>query len=150
MNLQMITILLSAILLIYHQITTWAPLFPWNDLQKNTFFERLVESFFNGVLMSIGMICLIINNSNFTYWYPLIYYPFLFMGECIDWWIPYFSESFAKARKIWDYEKRFARTFKLIPHIKGKRTPDANHIVLHFLTVLTVICVYIYRFFVLK
>ena len=89
--------------------------------------------------------CLLCGNAGFSHWYPLAYFPFLLLGECVDWWIPYFSESFAKKRKIWDYESRFGRTTKLIPHRPGKRTPDANHIILHSLTILATIIVYFDR-----
>jgi hypothetical protein len=53
--------------------------------------------------------------------------------------------SYAEKRKIWDYDTHFSRTIKLIPHTAGKRTPDANHIVLHLLTFLTIFAVYFSR-----
>ena len=136
---------MAALLLIYHQVTTWVPLFPWNDVEGFSRKEMLLETGFNGLLMGTGLACLVIKNSGFFHWYPLIYYPFLFVGECLDWWIPYLSESFAKARKIWEYDAKFSRTLKLIPHKSGKRTPDANHIVLHALTIITVVVVYLER-----
>ena len=140
-----LAIALAAFLLFYHQATSWIPLFPWNDVEKISRKEILAETAFNGVLMGTGLVCLIIGHAGFTHWYPLIYYPFLFVGECVDWWIPYFSESFARGRKIWDYEARYARTVKFIPHKPGKRTPDANHTVLHIATVLTIMAVYLAR-----
>ena len=146
MNLYQMVIAMSALLLGYHQVTTLVPLFPWNDVQKYTKKELLLEAGVNGALMGTGLICLILSNSAFSRWYPIFYYPILFMGECFDWWIPYFSESFAKARKIWNYEARFARTIKWIPHQPGKRTPDANHIALHLLTIVTILLVYLERF----
>ena len=133
---------LAAFLLLYHQATSWIPLFPWNDVARFSRKEVLAETAFNGVLMGTGLFCLIAGNSGFFHWYPLVYYPFLFVGECMDWWLPFFSESFAKARKIWDYEAKYGRTLKLIPHQAGKRTPDANHTVLHLATVITIIAVY--------
>jgi hypothetical protein len=132
---------LAALLLVYHQVTTWLPLFPWNDVEKYTRKELVLEAGFNGVLMGVGFVCLLARNSGFAHWYPLCYYPFLLFGECMDWWVPYFSDSFAKARGI-DYEAKFSRTFKLIPRKANKRTPDANHILLHLLTVLTTVAVY--------
>lgn len=137
--------LLSAVLLGYHQVTTWVPLFPWNDVRAYTRKELLLEAGINGLLMGTALLCLINGNHGFSHWYPLIYFPFLLVGECVDWWIPYFSESFARSRKIWDYDAHFARTLKLIPHKPGKRTPDANHIVLHALTVITCVAVYLDR-----
>ena len=94
---------------------------------------------FNGVLMGVGLACLLVRNSGFqTLRRPLFYYPFLLLGECLDWWVPYFSDSFAKARGL-DYETKFSRTLKLIPHEVDKRTPDADHIMLHLLTLATTV-----------
>ena len=140
-----VAIALALFLLIYHQVTTWIPLFPWNDLALFSRKEISGETAFNGVLMGTGAFCLMAGNSGFSHWYPLIYYPFLFVGECVDWWIPYFSEAFAKARRIWDYDSKYGRTFKLIPHRPGHRTPDANHTVLHLATVLTIVVIYLDR-----
>jgi hypothetical protein len=95
--------------------------------------------------MGTGAACLMLSGTGFARWYPLVYYPFLFVGECVDWWIPYFSPAFAQARKVWDYDAHFPRTLKLIPHVPGKRTPDANHTVLHVLTVVTLVIVYLER-----
>lgn len=145
MTLHYLTVLLVSILLLYHQVTTWVPLFPWNDVEKYSRKELLLEAGINGLLMGTGLLCLLNKNAGFAHWYPLIYFPFLFIGECVDWWIPYFSESFAKKRKIWDYDAKFSRTFKLIPHAPGKRTPDANHTVLHLLTIITVIFIFMER-----
>jgi hypothetical protein len=145
MTLHVTAVVLGSLLLAYHQITTWGPLYPWNDVEKYSRNELLVEAGVNGVTRATGLVCLIAGNAGFAHWYPLIYYPGLFVGECVDWWIPYLSPRFAKARKAWDYDRHFARTVKLIPHQPGKRTPDANHIVLHAMTVAAIIVVYLDR-----
>jgi len=95
--------------------------------------------------MGTGALCVIMGNSGFFYWYPLIYYPFLFSGELFQWWLPYLSEKFARSKANFDYDALFSRTTKLIPHTPGKRTPDANHVVLHLMTVVTIVLVYIDR-----
>ena len=136
---------LSVVLLAYHQVTTWVPLFPWNDVGKYSRKELILETGINGLLMGTATVCLLLGNSGFFHFYPLFYYPFLFFGECVDWWIPYFSPAFANSRKIWNYDAHFSRTLKLIPHQPGKRTPDANHIVLHTLTAATLVVVYLER-----
>jgi hypothetical protein len=136
---------LSILLLVYHQVTTCVPLFPWNDVQKYSKREMFLEAGTNGLFMLIAVCCLATGNVGFSHWYPLIYFPILLLGECVDWWIPFFSETFAEKRKIWDYESKFERTLKFIPHKPGKRTPDANHTVLHLLTVFTLIVVFIDR-----
>jgi hypothetical protein len=138
-------IALAALVMAYHQVTTWVPLYPWNDVARYTRRELATEAGINGVLMGVGIACLAAGNAGFTHWYPLVYYPLLFVGECVDWWIPYLSPGFARARRIWDYEERFGRTVKLIPHRPGRRTPDANHTILHALTVAAIVAVYVDR-----
>ncbi len=145
MKIHSTAIILNALLLIYHQMTTWVPLFPWNDVQKYSRKELILETSINGILMGTSLACLFIGNSGFFHWYPVIYFPILLLGECFDWWLPYFSESFGQARKIWDYDAHFSHTAKWIPHRPGKRTPDANHIVLHLLTLITAITIYLDR-----
>lgn len=145
MSLHAFAIFLGVFLLAYHQLTTWVPVFPWNDVEKYARKELLLETGINGFLMGTAASCLVLGNSGFFHYYPLVFYPFLFIGEWADWWIPYFVPSFGKARNIWDYEAHFARTVKLIPHRQGKRTPDANHTVLHFMTVVTIVVVFFAR-----
>jgi len=145
MTLHIFAIGITLLLLVYHQATTLVPLFPWNDTEKYSRKELLLEAGTNGLLMGTGALCVIMGNSGFFHWYPLIYYPFLFSGECFQWWLPYFSEKFAQSKANFDYDALFSRTTKLIPHKPGKRTPDANHIVLHLMTVVTIVLVYIDR-----
>jgi hypothetical protein len=54
---------LAALLLVYHQATTWLPLFPWNDIGKYTRKELVLEAAFNGLLMGAGLACLLVRNS---------------------------------------------------------------------------------------
>jgi hypothetical protein len=142
MNLHNCTVSIALLLLIYHQLTTWLSLFPWNDTKQYSRKELILEAGTNGLLMGLGVLCLVQGNAGFFHYFPLIYYPFLFTGECFQWWLPYFSDEFAKRKVNFDYEKLFSRTTKLIPHKIGKRTPDANHIVLHLITIITIILVY--------
>ncbi|MDR3694393.1 hypothetical protein [Mucilaginibacter sp.] len=146
MSLHVFAIVLSLLLLIYHQVTTWVPLFPWNDVKQYSRKELLAEAGTNGILMANGTLCIVFGNTGFHHYYPLIYYPFLLSGEFFQWWLPHFSAKFAASKVNFDYERLFGRTTKLIPHKPGKRTPDANHIVLHTITVITVIVVCLDRF----
>jgi hypothetical protein len=145
MHLHIFTIIIALLLLIYHQVTTWLPLFPWNDVEKYSRKELILEAGTNGLLMGLGALCIIRGNTGFFHYYPLIYYPFLLSGEFFQWWLPYFSEKFSRSGINFDYDALFSRTTKLIAHKTGKRTPDANHIVLHLITLITVILVYLDR-----
>ena len=142
MNIHYFSIGLATLLLVYHQITTWFPLYPWNDISGYTVKELSLEAVSNGLLMGTGLACLIVGHYNFCFYYPLFYYPFLLVGEIFQWWMPFWSERFAKSGVNFEYDKRFMNTTKLIPHRVGKRTPDANHIILHLVTLGTVIIVF--------
>ena len=145
MLIHQLTLSAAIFLLIYHQLTTWLPLYPWNNIKTYSPKEILLEAGSNAVLMGLGIICIAFGNKGFYHYYPLFYYPFLLTGEFFQWWLPYFSDKFAKANMNFDYDLRFSNTKKLIPHKAGKRTPDANHIVLHFISLVTVILVFVDR-----
>ena len=145
MSVHYLAVGMAVLLLIYHQLTTWLPLYPWNNVSKYTAKELVLEAGSNGLLTGTGAFCLIMGNSGFCHYYPLFYYPFLLSGEIFQWWLPYFSAKFAEKQVNFEYESRFSDTTKFIKHYPGKRTPDANHTVLHLLTVLTVVLVFIDR-----
>ena len=145
MGLRYLTIGAAFLLLIYHQVTTWLNLYPWNDTSQYATKELILEGVSNGALMGTGCVCLVIGNYSFFHYYPLFYYPFLLTGEVFQWWMPYWFKKFAKADFNFEYDKRFANTTKFITHHQGQRTPDANHIILHLITVLTLVLVYIDR-----
>lgn len=95
--------------------------------------------------MGTGLACLMISNKGFPHYYPVIYYPFLLTGEIFQWWLPFFFKRFAKSQVNFKYDIRFSNATKLFRHYEGKRTPDTNHSLLHLITVLTVILVFIDR-----
>ncbi len=63
----------------------------------------------------------------------------------MQWWVPYFFPQFAQSKVNFDYDAKFSRTVKLIPQHPGRRTPDANHTVLHLLTLCVLVLVFIDR-----
>jgi hypothetical protein len=145
MNYHYLAVSFAILVLVYHQLTTWLPLYPWNDISKYTIKELLLEGGTNCLLMGIGLLCIVIGNHGFYHYYPLFYYPFLLTGEIFQWWLPYFSKKFARSQVNFEYETRFSHTTKIIPHKEGRRTPDANHILLHLITVITVIFIFVDR-----
>ncbi len=142
MTLHSTTITLAILLLLYHQLTTWLPLFPWNDVANLSRKDILLEACWNGLVMGSGVLFLLQGYTGGYKYYPLIYYPFLLTGEIFQWWLPYFSPGFAKSKHNFDYGSRYSRTLKWLPHCAGERTPDANHTVLHLLTMITVVLVF--------
>ena len=81
MTLHYLTISAAVLLLLYHQLTTWLPLYPWNDTTKYTRKEIFLETGSNGLLMGLGALCLIAGDKGFLFYYPLFYYPFLLTGD---------------------------------------------------------------------
>jgi hypothetical protein len=145
MILHDLTLAFAVLILIYHQVTTIISIFPWNDTSKYTKKEIITEAGSNGLFMGIGVLCLLLPNKGFFHFYPLFYYSFLFAGEIFQWWLPYFSDKFSKMRLGDEYEIRFARTTKIFKSRNGKHLPDANHTLLHALTVITLILVFVDR-----
>jgi len=145
MTLHGLTIGFAFLLLIYHQVTTMISIFPWNDTSKYTKKEIISEAGSNGLLMGIAALCLLLPNKGFCHFYSLLYYPFLFAGEIFQWWLPNFSDKFSKFRLGDEYEIRFARTTKIFKPRNGKQLPDANHTLLHVITVITLILVFVDR-----
>ncbi len=135
-------IISAFLLLAYHQVTTIFPLFPWNDPSKFSRKDLWLEAGTNGLLMGIAFICVICKNTGFYHYYPLIYYPFLLSGEFFQWWAPFLSKDFSKSKVNFDYEKRYSRTIKMFSVEENDRVPDANHIVLHIITIFTTLLVF--------
>jgi hypothetical protein len=117
------------------------PLYPWNDVAKYTRKELVLETAVNGITMGLAVICLFSNKPGFSHHYPLVFFPLLLLGEALSWWVPFVFPS-ERHRKL--YDSHFSRTFKFFS-VAGKPTPDANHVVLHLLTVFSAIVVYVQR-----
>ena len=120
MSLNAATLAVAILLLVYHQLTTWLPLFPWNDIANFSRKDTLLEACWNGLLMGIGILCLFHSHTGGYKYYPLIYYPFLLSGEFMQWRLPYFSAEFAKSKHNFNYEARYSRTIKWLPYKAGK------------------------------
>ncbi len=65
MSLHACTFVVAALLLAYHQATTWLPLYPWNNIDAYSRRELLLEAVWNGALMGLGVLSLAIGNSGF-------------------------------------------------------------------------------------
>jgi hypothetical protein len=111
----------------YLQAVEWIPMYPWNDLSKGNMQEMMdigilaaqlliAFGFFRGrlVLMCAGLAAYII-------WFYL---------QVDSWWKPYLLGGRTVGPKWY-----FAHTYKFLPQIGDRPTPDANHIVLQLLLV---------------
>lgn len=109
----------------YLQLVEWVDLFPWNDLSKGNGQElmdfgllagqALVAFWFarqNIWLMSLGW-------AGYAYWFYL---------QIISWWQPYLFGN-----RVVGPNWYFAKTYKFLPQIGERPTPDAEHVVLQIL-----------------
>jgi hypothetical protein len=112
---------------VYLQVVEWIHLFPWNDLSKGNMQERLDVALLAGQLLiaywflrqRLALMCL--------GW--LGYAAWLYL-QIDSWWEPYLLGG-RSVGPTW----YFARTFKFLPQIADRPTPDANHVVLQLLIV---------------
>ena len=111
----------------YLQAVEWIPLYPWNDLSKGNMQEMMdigilaaqlliALGFFRGrlVLMCAGL-------AAYGIWFYL---------QVDSWWKPYLFGGRTVGPNWY-----FAHTYKFLPQIGDRPTPDANHIVLQLLLV---------------
>jgi hypothetical protein len=109
----------------YLQIVEWIDLFPWNDIAKGNAQEKL-DVF---LLVSQALIALWFFRQRL--WLMLLgwlSYAFWFYLQIIGWWWPYLFGGRTVGPNWY-----FARTFKFLPQIDARPTPDADHVVLQML-----------------
>lgn len=133
---------MTLVMLIYHQLTTLVPMFPWNDVERNPIKLRLFEAAFNGLFMALACVALYFRTPAWNDGlgrYPLIYFPILLAGEFHAWWFAYFFGNKGKRNITAEVHQR---TLKVLPSISDHPIPDCNHMVLHAMTVATTGLVY--------
>jgi hypothetical protein len=112
----------------YLQLIEWAPLFPWNDLSHGNGQETL-DFILAGVQLAIALgfwLC-----SRLEMGLGLAAYSVWMYLQIDSWWRPYLFGS-RKVGPNW----YFARTYKFLPMIDSRPTPDAAHVVLQLTLVL--------------
>ncbi len=115
----------------YLQLIEWVDLFPWNDLSKGNQQEKL-----DFVLLAVqGVIAV-------WYWRERLrlmclgwasYAVWLYL-QIVGWWQPYLFGGRTVGPNWY-----FAKTYKFLPQIGERPTPDACHIVLQILLVAVLI-----------
>ena len=118
-------------LLVYHQVTTWFDLFPFNGVRYTRTRERVIEAIVNLLLMSIAPIGFALGYEALMK-FGLIYYFILFAIECATWWAPY---AFG-ASKEWQevYTRVHSATINVLPAKDGRPRPNLEHLILMLLT----------------
>lgn len=131
-------IALQILLFIYFEITTLVNLYPWNDLSKYSFRERMIEATTNGIVIILGLGLFFTKIKGLMILSVIIWFVFLFM-QLLTWWIPYLTGRHLKQFSRALYDTHFQETFKLLPPIKNHIVPDAQHNVLQIITLATFI-----------
>jgi hypothetical protein len=153
-------VICQIVLLIYHQITTFVDLYPFNGARNYSFRERLAEMGVNAVLMSLAPIGLMLNSHGLML-IGVIYYFFLFGVEIVIWWIPYFSVPSGRWRTAYNFVLSLATsnfqkgdalehwlavhqrlhigTITILPQRSGRIVPNFEHTLLHGWTLVTAI-----------
>lgn len=129
---------LQILLFLYFEVTTLVHLYPWNDLSKYSFKEKVIEATTNGamIILSIG---LFITKIKWLMIISIIFWFVFLIMQLINWWMPYLTGKHLKQFPRSLYETHFKETIKILPPIKNNIVPDAQHNVLQLLTLATFI-----------
>jgi hypothetical protein len=115
----------------YLQWVEWVDLFPWNDLSKGNAQERL------DVVLLVAQLS--VAACFYRRWLTAMcvgwaaYAGWLYL-QVVSWWKPYLLGGRTVGPNWY-----FARTYKFLPQIGERPTPDADHIVLQVLLVAVLI-----------
>jgi hypothetical protein len=106
----------------YLQLVEWVDLFPWNDLSKGNGQEML-----DVVLLAVQLLI--------AFWYYRQWLWLMCLGwmsyavwlylQWVGWWQPYLFGG-----RVVGPNWYFAKTYKFLPQIDQRPTPDADHVVL--------------------
>ena len=131
------TVLIQGILLAYFQLVEWVPLFPWNDLRWGNP-QKGLDLALGGAqaVLMVGTR----RGSRRALQLGLLFYGVWLGLQLIGWWVPYFAGASPEMQET--YARHFGATLKLLPPIGDHPVPDANHLVLQVLLVLTWLSLY--------
>jgi len=136
MSIFLWAVFLQVLLLIYFELTTLINLYPWNDLSKYSYQERLLEATINGIIIVIGIILFVTKVKWLMVISVVLWFAFLFM-QLLTWWMPYLTGKHLKQFPRSLYDTHFQETLKILPPIKNHCIPDAQHNVLQLLSLAT-------------
>jgi len=121
----------------YQLVIDWVPLFPWNDIEKKTVRERILETLINySPLLLIAFA--FTQPKGFGWYVALGGCGFYLFGHFMAWWKGYFWG--ANEKELAEYRHRFSRTYKFLPAIADHPIPDAEHVVIGGLTIIMFTC----------
>ncbi len=115
----------------YLQFIEWIPVFPWNDLSRGNGQETL------DVIMAVVQLAIALGfwfSSRVTMGLGLAAYGVWFYLQIDHWWRPYLFGGRTVGPNWY-----FAKTYKFLPLIDSRPTPDAAHVVLQVILLLVLV-----------
>jgi hypothetical protein len=147
-------------LLIYHQVTTFFDLFPFNGARNYTPAERRAEMGANAVLMGLAPLGFALDVRALQV-YGAYYYFVLFAVELIIWWVPYITTPRRFWRRVYNvalalgtsdfapgdtlgrwletHRRLHAGTLTVLPNRADHIVPNLEHTILHVWTLVTAV-----------
>jgi hypothetical protein len=117
---------LRILLFLYFEITTLVNLYPWNDLSKYSYKEKMIEATVNGAII-IFCLGLFITQIKWIMAISVVFWLVFFLMQLLNWWMPYLTGKHLKQFPKIVYDTHFKNTIKLLPPIKDHIIPDAQH-----------------------
>jgi len=131
----MTALLLNIVHLVYHQVTTNVDLFPFNNIRRYKWSERMAEVTLNGLLMGFPVIALSLNDRRWITVAGTVL-GFLVIGEFLTWWPFYFFGVPPRMRKWQEiYDRTHKHTVQCLPAIGNHPRPNLEHCILFILTI---------------
>jgi hypothetical protein len=133
-------------LVLYWEITEYVNLFPWNDVAALNIRTQIRDSFVND-LPKLLFIYAFIKGIRWLIGTSIVFYAFWLAAILNQWLIPYLfgraplGRGISTEQHMQQYRRLFSRTYKFLPPIGNHPIPDAQHVTLAVLSVVTLICV---------
>lgn len=115
----------------YLQLVEWVSLYPWNDLSKGNMQEKMDFAIL-GVQLLIAF--WFIRRNLWLMGLGWAAYAAWLLLQIESWWRPYLLGGRTVGPNWY-----FAHTYKFLPAIENRPTPDANHVVLQLLLVIVLV-----------
>src|SRR5215213_10194428 len=109
----------------YLQLVEWVDLYPWNDLSHGNAQEKMDIALLAGQLLIAFWFARERLAGMLAGWAAYAIWMYL---QLVSWWQPYLLGGRTVGPNWY-----FARTYKFLPAIGQRPTPDADHIVLQLL-----------------
>jgi hypothetical protein len=130
-------LLVQLLLLAAWLVTEVVSLYPWNDLASRPPEYDLAGTVGLNALQLIGYMALFVVGVRWLAILSVVGYALFLVQQLWVWWLPYLMGADAEWQAT--YGRLFARTLKVLPSDSLHLAPDAQHLALQALTIVTLI-----------